>query len=322
VAKFNASLEVAASCSVAFDSNLSKAILAANSPSSVGELLEVDLNSGDHNRLAHFNDDYFKEHPPARMEKFNQDRANMEIQSRLFFPPDFDENKKYPLVLEVHGGPHGAFYDSFIPWHQVLATAGFIVLAVNPRGSSTYGANFVKAVIEDWGGEDYLDIMNAVDDLCSRSYIDETKLGVHGYSYGGFMSSWIVGQTTRFKAAAVGAPCIDLPSFWGTSDIGIPFGEIQWGGSRFEAYEKMLKHSPLTYVENVETPVLLLHGEEDYRCPIEQSEQYFTALKRLDKEVEFVRFPGCSHLFLRFAHPKLRQEYLQRIVDWFKKHLS
>ncbi len=204
----------------------------------------------------------------------------------------------------------------------MMATSGYVVLCVNPRGSSSYGLDFGKAVLADWGGEDYLDIMQAVDALAARPYIDEARMGLHGYSYGGFMSAWIVGQTTRFAAAVVGAPCIDLPSFSGTADIGISFGEVQWGGVRHEAYEKYLKHSPLTYAPNVETPVLLLHGEADHRCPIEQSEQYFVALKRLGKTVEFVRFPGCSHLFLRFAHPRLREEYLSRLKGWMDRFLS
>ena len=307
---------------ISYDASGSKAIIVVTSPSTMAELFQLDLPAGEHTLLDSANESFFSEHPPARVEKFTQSRAGMDIESRLYFPPDFDESKKYPLVIDIHGGPHGVFYDSFVMWQQVLATNGFLVLGVNPRGSSTYGTDFLKAVLGDWGGEDYLDIMNAADEVCSRPYVDENRTGIHGYSYGGFMSSWIVGQTTRFKAAAVGAPCIDLPSFYGTSDIGIPFGEIQWGGTRFEAYEKYLKHSPLTYVENVETPVLLLHGEADHRCPIEQSEQYFVALKRLGKEVEFVRFPGCSHLFLRFAHPNLRQEYMQRLLDWFNKHLN
>ena len=110
----------------------------------------------------------------------------------------------------------------------MLATAGYVVLCVNPRGSSTYGVDFVKAVLEDWGGEDYLDIMASLDQACSLAYVDSSRLGVHGYSYGGYMTSWIIGHDTRFGAAVVGAPCIDLPSRYGTSDIGVSFGEVQW----------------------------------------------------------------------------------------------
>ena len=244
------------------------------------------------------------------------------MECRLYFPTDFDEGLTYPLVLDIHGGPNGAFYDSFVPVQQVLASAGYLVLAVNPRGSSTYGNEFMMSVLKDWGGEDYNDLMASVDQLIKRPYVDVSRLGVHGYSYGGYMTSWIVGHTNRFKAAVVGAPCINLHSMYGTSDIGISFGEAQWGGSIVDATDKMLERSPLTYVDRVETPVLLLHGDADARCPISQSEEYFTALKRLDKEVEFVRFPGCSHLFPRMGHPKLREEYLTRTLGWFNRLLA
>jgi dipeptidyl aminopeptidase/acylaminoacyl peptidase len=147
-------------------------------------------------------------------------------------------------------------------------------------------------------------------------------MGIHGYSYGGYMSSWIVGQTDIFKAAVVGAPVIDLNSMYGTSDIGVGFGEIEWGGNPADGYETARERSPLTYASRVNTPVLLLHGESDLRCPLSQSEQYFTALNRLGKEVELVRFPGCSHLFTRMGHPKLREEYLRRTVKWFNRHLG
>ena len=120
----------------------------------------------------------------------------------------------------------------------------------------------------------------------------------------------------------MGAPCINLHSMYGTSDIGVSFGEVQWGGSPQDALDALLERSPLTYAPDVQTPVLLMHGEEDFRCPIEQSEQYFVALKRLGKEVEFVRFPGSAHGFRRSGHPKLREEYLRRMVEWFDRHLG
>jgi dipeptidyl aminopeptidase/acylaminoacyl peptidase len=178
------------------------------------------------------------------------------------------------------------------------------------------------AVLRDWGGEDYLDLMAAVDQVAARPYVDGGRLGVHGYSYGGYMASWVVGHTNRFRAAVVGAPCIDLVSMYGTSDIGVSFGEGQWGGSLMDAAPELARRSPIAYASQVETPVLLLHGEADLRCPIAQSEAYFVALKRLGKEVELVRFPDCSHLFTRLGHPKMRQEYLARTLAWFNKHLS
>lgn len=303
------------------DQGLRRCALAAVPPDSVGEVLLTDLPKGSQRRLTSYNDAYFVEHTPARLEKFSFRRAGAELECRVWLPPSFDRSKKYPLLLEIHGGPQGVFYDAFMPQHQIPATAGYVVLAVNPRGSSSYGLSFTTAVHADWGGEDYADLMSAVDEMCKRPYVDPGRLVVGGYSYGGFMSSWIVGQTDRFKAAVVGAPVTNLDSFFGTSDIGISFGEVQWGGGRFERPEWYREHSPVNYAPKVTTPVLLMHGEDDRRCPIEQSEQYFVALKRLGKEVEFVRFPGCSHGLLRLGHPKLRQEYFERMMDWFNRHL-
>ena len=306
---------------VSFDADAKYAVALITPPDSAGDLHSVDMTSGSVKQLTDFNRKYFEQRPPAKLDKFTHKRNGFEIESRLLFPPDFDPKSSYPLVLDIHGGPHGVFSDSFSPQQQVLATAGYIVLAVNPRGSSTYGTDFMTAVLGDWGGEDYLDIMSAVDLVCERDYVDESRLGITGYSYGGFMSSWIIGHDTRFNAAVIGAPCINLSSMYGTSDIGVRFGEVQWGGKRWDALDAFLEHSPLTYAPNVETPALLMHGDDDHRCPIEQSEQYFVTLKRLGKKVEFVRFPGSSHGFVRTGHPRLREEYLSRLLGWMNKHV-
>jgi dipeptidyl aminopeptidase/acylaminoacyl peptidase len=303
------------------DHEARRLVLAATPPDSPGALYLVETSLGTLQCLTEDNSAYLAEHPPARLEKFTIRRQDLDIECRLWLPPGFVPSQRYPLVLDIHGGPNAAFYDAFNLTQQVLATAGFLVLAVNPRGSTTYGNTFTMAVLGDWGGEDYHDLMAAVDAVAERPYVDATRLGVHGYSYGGFMTAWIIGHTSRFTAAVVGAPCIDLPSMYGTSDIGVSFGEVQWHGTRWEALALALERSPLTYAPAVETPVLLLHGEADLRCPIEQGEQYFVALKRHGKEVEFVRFPDCSHLFLRVGHPKMREEYLSRVLAWFQRHL-
>jgi dipeptidyl aminopeptidase/acylaminoacyl peptidase len=311
------------------DASARDAVVLASSWQSPSDLSYLNLATGDRKQLTFHNRDYLHAHPPAQMEKFSVRRSGWDIECRLFLPPDFDASQKHPLVLDVHGGPNGAFYDSFVAWQQVLATSGYLVLAVNPRGSSTYGDDFMMAVLGDWGGEDYLDLMAAVDEVAGRPYVDETRLGVHGYSYGGYMTSWMVGHTNRFRAAVVGAPCIDLFSMYGTSDIGVSFGEVQWGSTLEEATAEgfdqlaaqLLRRSPISHVSKVETPVLLLHGEADVRCPISQSEEYFVMLKRLGKEVELVRFPGCSHLFPRLGHPKMREEYLARTLSWFERYL-
>ena len=308
--------------SVSMDREGKRAAAAVSTPASPADIVEIDIETGKAKPLTAENTGYLEEHPAARLEKFWIERPGFRIECRLLFPSGFDDSRTYPLVLDIHGGPNGAFYDSFVPAQQVLATAGYLVLAVNPRGSSTYGAEFMMAVLNDWGGEDYQDLMAAVDLVCERPYVDGSRLGIHGYSYGGFMTSWSIGHTGRFRAAVVGAPCIDLYSMYGTSDIGISFGEPQWGGSLVDAAANLLEHSPISYVANVNTPVLLLHGEDDARCPISQSEEYFTVLKRLGKEVEFVRFPGCSHQFPRLGHPRMREEYLARTLAWFEKYLD
>ncbi|HJM54569.1 MAG TPA: S9 family peptidase [Dehalococcoidia bacterium] len=288
-----------------------------NSPSSIA------LNeNGTWNAITGYNRAFFTDHPPASMEKFTLDRAGISIESRVMLPPDFDPARKYPLILEIHGGPNGAFLDSFMPDHHIMATNGYVVLAVNPRGSSTYGMDFMTAVFDDWGGHDYEDIMAVVDDMASRPYIDADRMGLHGYSYGGFMATWAIGHTTRFKAALAGAPVTNLSSMYGTSDIGVSFGERQWAGLRMDEIEKYLFRSPISYVESVETPVLLIHGESDVRVPMEQSEQYYVSLKRLGKTVEFVRFPDFSHLSKRSGHPVLRQEYGDRMLAWFDGYLK
>jgi dipeptidyl aminopeptidase/acylaminoacyl peptidase len=291
-------------------------------PHSLGDLSRVDLHDGAMNQVTNYNKDYFDNHPPATMTKFMISRTGFEIESRLLTPPGFDPSIQYPLILDIHGGPQGRFSDSFNVDHQILATAGYLVLGVNPRGSSSYGHGFARAVHQDWGGEDYRDIMAAVDEVCSRDYVDETRLGIGGYSYGGYMSAWIVGQDTRFRAAVVGAPCINLVSFYGTSDIGVSFGESQFGGPPCQNMASLVQRSPLTYVANVETPVLLLHGEIDATCPISQSEEYFVSLKRLGKTVEFVRFPECAHSFRSRGAPEMRREYLKRTKDWFDRFVK
>ncbi len=293
-----------------------------SSPVCPGDVVVMEVGTKHQRAVTAVNAEFLEAHPGARVEKLVFDRGGETIQARVLFPQDFDEARSYPLVLDIHGGPNGRFSDSYDVTHQILAGAGYIVLAVNPRGSSSYGPEFLKAVLGDWGGEDFLDLMAGVDLLCERSYVDADRLGVHGYSYGGFMSGWIVGHDHRFKAAVIGAPCINLHSMYGTSDIGVSFGENQWQGSVLENVEALVKRSPLTYASEVQTPVLLMHGEEDYRCPIEQAEQFFVALKRQGKTVEFVRFPKSSHGFRRSGHPALHVEYLDRMLSWLKRYCS
>ena len=312
---------------LSLDSDARLAVVASSTPTSPAELHLADLASSTVTPLGDLNADFLRRNPAPSLEKFTIERAGYDIEGRLWFPPFFDYSVRYPLILDIHGGPNGAFYDSYVPWQQLLAGSGYLVLAVNPRGSSTYGDEFMRAVLDDWGGEDYLDLMTALDHVCQRDYVDSDRLGIHGYSYGGYMTGWAIGHTRRFGAAVIGAPCTDLYTMYGTSDIGVSFGEPQWGGSVMDTppeilAQKLLARSPITYAKDVTTPALLLHGEADARCPVAQSEEYFVALKRLGKTVEFVRFPGSNHAFPRTGHPKMREEYLSRMLDWFDDWLT
>lgn len=245
-----------------------------------------------------------------------------EIQGWLMQPYGFEENKEYPFVLEVHGGPHAMYGQTFFYEMQLLAAKGYVVLYTNPRGSHGYGQKFVNACRADYGGKDYTDLMSAVDYVLENyNYIDEERLGVTGGSYGGFMTNWIVGHTNRFKAAVTQRCISNWLSFYGVSDIGYFFTKWELGANLLEEPQKLWDFSPLKYVENVETPLLIVHGEQDLRCPIEQGEQMYVALKHLKKETEFVRFPGSNHELSRSGKPNMRMERLHHICRWFDTYL-
>lgn len=256
---------------------------------------------------------------PERMEFKAAD--GLAIEGWLIKPPAFDGSRKWPLVMEIHGGPHGAYTSSFFHEFQMLAGAGFLVFFVNPRGSCGYGEDFMHAVVRDWGGKDFGDLMTALDQLIERTgFVDSARMGVGGGSYGGFMTNWIVGQNDRFAAAVSMRSISDLVTFRGNTDIPI-WGEVQWGPEPWSDPEFRWSRSPLRYVENVKTPLLLTHGEMDLRCPIDQAEAFFGALRLLRKEVEMVRFPEESHDLSRSGRPDRRIERLRRIQGWFARHL-
>jgi dipeptidyl aminopeptidase/acylaminoacyl peptidase len=268
------------------------------------------------------NNDLLRDAPPAQWERLEIERDGFMIEAWLLKPPGFDPAKRYPLVLDIHGGPHGHFGYSFNVTQQCLATYGFLVLAVNPRGSTSYGREFTQAVNRDWGGGDYQDLMAMLDRVLERPYADAARTGASGYSYGGYMTAWIVGQTDRFKAVFCGAPVFDLESQWGTADIDHAAGEREFFGEPHEHPEWYAKHSPSTYAHRATSPTLLMQGEADNRCPLGQAEQMFVALKKAGCEVEFVRYPGMSHGFRRTGPPLYQEDSLRRILGWFKHYLG
>src|SRR5579875_2242924 len=290
--------------------------------SSTGEVSVLDRQTDEVKVITSYNQDVLTESPPAEWEQIEVQRGKYTIHAWLLKPPGFDPAKKYPFVLNIHGGPNGHYGFALNPLQQILATNGFIVAFANPRGSTSYGREFTMQVVNDWGGEDYQDLMAVVDKVLERPYVDPERTGIAGYSYGGYMTSWIIGQTRRFKACVCGAPCFDLESMYGTSDISFQFGEDQWGGQPHEAREWYAAHSPSTFAHTATTPTLIVHGEADVRCPIGQGEQMFVALKKAGCEVEFARYPGGAHGFAGMGPAPHREDYLQRSLKWFKDHLG
>jgi dipeptidyl aminopeptidase/acylaminoacyl peptidase len=260
--------------------------------------------------------------PPFAWESLTISRGGFEIDAWLLKPEGFDPSRRYPLVLDIHGGPHSWYGYAPSPVDRALVGAGFLVLYSNPRGSGSYGREFASQVVGDWGGEDYQDLMAVVDAILEHPFVDPDRLGVYGYSYGGFMSSWIIGHTDRFAAAVIGAPVVDLVSFYGTADIGHTFATREMGALPHENVDEYRFRSPLTYLHKAKTPSLILHGEQDDRVPVSQGEQLFTTLNEAGCEVEFVRFPEGTHASVtRTGYPAHRLDYLERVVGWFERWL-
>ena len=259
----------------------------------------------------------------AAPERFVFERAGFTVEGWTMKPVGFTEGRRYPALLNIHGGPHAQYGVGFFDEFQVYAAAGFGVIFLNPRGSQGYGEAFTRAVVGDWGGGDYADVMAGLDEALGRApWIDPERLGVLGGSYGGFLTSWTVGHTDRFKAACSERAVNCHTSMFGTSDIGHLFNVSEVGGLPWEAPEVYRERSPLTYAKNVTTPLLIVHSEEDFRCPIEQGEQLFVALKKQGKEAVFVRFPDENHELSRSGKPRHRLERFRIILDWFTKRLA
>ncbi|SHG70060.1 S9 family peptidase [Ornithinibacillus halophilus] len=304
-----------------YDPNNDTLVVGSSTPLNPCDFYLVDSN--EQKQLTNANADFLEEVALSEPEELTVTAQDgWKIQGWLMRPYGFEEGKKYPFVLEVHGGPHAMYGQTFFHEMQLLAAKGYVVLYTNPRGSHGYGQEFVDACRGDYGGSDYTDLMSAVDyALENYSFIDENRLGVTGGSYGGFMTNWIVSHTNRFKAAVTQRSISNWLSFYGVSDIGFFFTKWEHGYNLLEDPEKLWDFSPLKYAANVETPLLILHGERDFRCPIEQGEQLFITLKHLRKEVEFVRFPGANHELSRSGKPEMRIERLNHICRWFEKYL-
>jgi dipeptidyl aminopeptidase/acylaminoacyl peptidase len=225
-------------------------------------------------------------------------------------------------VLSIHGGPAGQYGVDWFHEFQVYAAHGWGVFFTNPRGSTGYGRAFQRGIENEWGGKDYIDIMNGLDAaIASNPWIDTTKIGVTGGSYGGYMTNWIVGHTGRFKAAVTLRSISNFISDDGTRDGAYGHSD-DFGGDIFQKYDLYWDRSPLKYVKNVTTPILILHSDNDYRVPIEQGEQWFRALKHYGKTAEIVFFPRENHNLTRTGEPRHLVESLDWQLYWFDKYLD
>jgi dipeptidyl aminopeptidase/acylaminoacyl peptidase len=240
------------------------------------------------------------------------------IQGWVVTPPGFDPSKKYPLILEIHGGPHADYGDRFSVEMQLYAAAGYVVLYTNPRGSTGYGEEFIQLIHHNYPGQDYDDLMSGVDAVIDRGFIDDTQLFVTGGSGGGVLTAWTIGKTGRFRAAVVAKPVINWYSFVLTTDMYNMFYQYWFQGPPWEDAEEYIRRSPLSLVGNVTTPAMVMTGEVDYRTPISESEQYYQALQLRGIESVLVRVPGASHGIA--SRPSQQIAKAVYILEWFRRH--
>ncbi|HUS77459.1 MAG TPA: S9 family peptidase [Patescibacteria group bacterium] len=275
-------------------------------------------------RITKFNDRLLNSLDLSAPEAFTfRNELGNEIDAWVMKPPDFEAGRRYPTVLQIHGGPLGIYGDGIFLEFQLLMAAGYVVLYTNPRGSGGYGEEYGAVLQGQHGTVDYRDLMTFMDDALERfEFIDGERLGVTGGSYGGYMTNWIVTQTDRFKAAVSCRSTCNRYSHHGYSDMGFRHGPSGNMGYPWRDEDKLLTQSPIRFATNVKTPTLLIHSENDLRCPIGQAEEFFVALKELGVDTELVRFPDENHELSRSGKPKHREERLSHILRWFDAYLK
>lgn len=274
-------------------------------------------------RLTAVNDGFFAGLELMPVERLTYKGADgWDVDGFLVKPVGWESGKSYPMVLSIHGGPAGQYGVDWYHEFHVYSAKGWAVFYTNPRGSTGYGQKFERGINGEWGGKDYIDIMNGVDAvLAANPWIDRQRLGVTGGSYGGYVTNWIVGHTDRFKAAVTLRSISNFISDDGTRD-GAYGHRTDFGGDIFQKHELYWDRSPLKYVQNVKTPILILHSDNDYRVPLEQGEQWFRALRHYGKTAELVIFPRENHNLTRTGEPKHLVESLDWQVYWFQKYLE
>ncbi|MBB1398986.1 MULTISPECIES: S9 family peptidase [unclassified Pseudoalteromonas] len=278
------------------------------------------VKNGKTQRLTKLNDDALGNKQLAKVEEIwlKSSYDDLPIQGWVAYPPGFDSSKKYPLILEIHGGPVANYGPHFSAEIQLFAAKGNVVLYMNPRGSDSYGKQFAQTIHHNYPSNDFDDLMTGVDALIGKGFIDQSKLFVTGGSGGGVLTAWIVGHTDRFAAAVVAKPVINWISFVLTADFYPFFADYWFPGKPWDHIEHYMKRSPISYVGNVKTPTMLLTGEADYRTPISETEQFYQALKLQGVDTAMVRIPDASHgITKRPSNLMAKVAYIQW---WFDKH--
>jgi dipeptidyl aminopeptidase/acylaminoacyl peptidase len=289
-------------------------------PDHLADLATNTKEGAKSNRLTNLNEDLFGHKKLGEVEEiwYESSFDKRRIQGWICKPPGFDPNKKYPLILEIHGGPFANYGDRFSTEVQLYAGAGYVVLYTNPRGSSSYGEEFGNLIHHNYPNQDYDDLMTGVDEMIAKGYIDEDNLFVTGGSGGGVLTAWIVGHTNRFRAAVVAKPVINWYSFVLNADGPGFFHKYWFPGLPWDHLEHYMKRSPISYVGNVKTPTMLLTGEIDYRTPMSESEQYYAGLKLSGVETAMVRIPEAGHGIA--SKPSYLISKVVHILGWFERY--
>ncbi|HMJ26846.1 MAG TPA: S9 family peptidase, partial [Pyrinomonadaceae bacterium] len=295
----------------------------ANDFKHLDNLNVASLDGKNERRLTNLNEALWKQIHFADVERFTYKSADdWDVDGFFVKPIGWQAGKKYPLILSIHGGPAGQYGVDWYHEFQVYAAKGYAVLFTNPRGSTGYGQKFERGIVGEWGGKDYLDVMNGLDAALKKyPWIDQDRMGVTGGSYGGYLTNWILGHTDRFKAAVTLRSLSNFISDDGTRD-GAYGHTPDFGGDIFQKYDLYWDRSPLKYAQNVKTPTLILHSDNDYRVPIEQGEQWFRALKHFGVTTEIVFFPRENHNLTRTGEPKHLIESLNWQLYWFDRFLN
>lgn len=291
----------------------------------LNEVAVLGAKGGEPKVLTKFNADFLSDVHVAKPEEVWVDSTDgVKVQAWVMKPAGFKAQKKYPAVLEIHGGPHAQYGLGFFHEFQCLAAEGYVVVFSNPRGSKGYGEKFCGAIRGDWGNKDWDDIQAVTKWMKGQDFIDSGRMGVIGGSYGGYMTNWVIGHTNDFKAAVTDRCVSNFVSMAGNSDFPFNkngyFGGFAWGN--LQQIEPLWRQSPIAYFEKVKTPTLIIHSEGDLRCNVEQGEQVFTALQQEGVPSRFVRYPVSTfHGMSRNGPPDLRIHRLHEILNWWKKHL-